>query len=246
MPRMASLRFLLIGATALAGVYACGSSPESLSDSVSARPGTSGSGGALPAGQNGLGGSKSHALSDAGGQAGAKRSVDAATESAGDAAVDSGGSGPTAEAKPPPKSCDLNETCTSNCEDRAVTCGIDPAGFACEFQGFQGATAEVSCGQRVVIGTACCGGCDCVPVEVYFDGSYCWQGVPQCKLGEFTNQMFFPHLTTTPNASFTPPRGVPGSFYLGSGGVPGIEVGAGAGGEGGSGPDGAAAAPTSL
>jgi len=244
MPRMASLRVVLIGTAALLGVYACGSGPENLSNSVSARTGTSGTGGALPADQN-LGGSKSHAFSEAGGQAGARRNVDAGTESAGEAGSDSGGSGPTAEAEPPPKSCDLNETCTSNCEDRAVTCGIDPAGFACEFQGFQGATAKVSCGQRVVIGTACCGGCDCVPVEVYFDGTYCWQGVPQCKLGEFTNQMFFPHLATAPNTSFVPPSGVPGSFYLGSGGVPAVEVDAGAGGEAGSGPD-RAGARTSL
>jgi hypothetical protein len=101
-----------------------------------------------------------------------------------------------------------------------VTCGIESNGFACEFEGFLGATADVSCAERVVIGTACCGSCGCVPVEIYFDGTRCWQGMPLCQLPGFNGRLFKPHRTTEPNPSFTPPP----SFYLGSGGFPGTEA----------------------
>ncbi|HET7541240.1 MAG TPA: hypothetical protein VFK05_15285 [Polyangiaceae bacterium] len=140
---------------------------------------------------------------------------------------------------PPRETCDLGGSCLSDCEDRSVTCGVAPSNVACEFQGFTGATAEVSCNRRVVIGTACCGACGCVPVEVYFDGTDCWQGIPECKEGVFSNRMLFPHEPTTPNPSFTLPTDVFGSFYLGTGGFAGLDeqssAGTGSGGTGGSG-----------
>ncbi len=113
----------------------------------------------------------------------------------------------------------MSDTCTTttNCKNTPVTCGVESSGAACEFEGFNGATTQVTCGQQVVIGTACCGGCGCIPVEVYFDGTYCWQGLPKCMLPEFADQVFHPHATTTPNPSFMPPS----SFYLGSGGIGG-------------------------
>ncbi|MEI9953811.1 MAG: hypothetical protein WDO74_33755 [Pseudomonadota bacterium] len=121
----------------------------------------------------------------------------------------------------------MNGSCSSKCEDTTVTCGVVSTGIACEFEGFTGATAEVACGQRTVIGTACCGGCGCVPVEVYFDGAHCWQGIPKCTMPSFTDRLWDPHATSTPNTSFVPPS----SFYLGSGGFGGNPALAGAGGE---------------
>jgi hypothetical protein len=119
------------------------------------------------------------------------------------------------------ESCEVNGSCTSKCEDKpSVTCGIESTGFACEFEGFVGATAQVACGQHVVIGMACCGGCGCVPVEVFFDGTRCWQGAPQCELPQFTNQFLDPHATTKPNPSFTPPS----SYFLGTGGFGGAQA----------------------
>ena len=156
----------------------------------------------------------------------------------------SGGAGPVADPpKPPPESCDLNGTCITNCLANPVTCGVETAS-ACEFIGFTGATAQVACGQRAVIGTACCGGCGCVPVEVFFDGTYCWQGVPRCEGGALGNKMLYPHAPTTPaDPSYTPPRTVPGTFYLGSGGFGGSDAQGGAAGNSSGGTSGIAGAP---
>ena len=160
-----------------------------------------------------------HGADDAGaGSTGAGVS-DGSTGAAGDGSAGAGAVGD-------PAPCDLNGNCTLQCQS-TVTCGIEWPGFACELQGFTGATAEVSCGQRVVIGTACCGGCGCVPVEVYFDGVQCWEGMPECTLPQFTDQLLDPHAPTIPNPSFTVPSTLAGSFYLGSGGFGG---GGGAGG----------------
>jgi hypothetical protein len=120
-------------------------------------------------------------------------------------------------AQPPP--CDLNGNCSSQGDGATVTCGVVP-GNECEFAGFVGATAQVAWGQAAVIGLACCGQCECVPVEVYFDGVQCWQGLPQCA----NNKFITPHPTTTPNPSFTPNKDAYGSFYLGSGGFGGSEA----------------------
>jgi hypothetical protein len=118
--------------------------------------------------------------------------------------------------------CTIGETCGSKCMATIVSCSIESLGFACEFDGFVGASTSLTCGERAVIGTACCGGCGCVPVEVYFDGKHCWEGVPQCTLEQFSNEMFDPHGPTPPDAPpFTPPINVPGTFTFGVGGTGG-------------------------
>jgi hypothetical protein len=165
----------------------------------------------------------------------------AASDGSATASTDGGSAGeaPSSDAIPPSgvgqehTQCDLNTSCMSNATTTIVTCGVEAIGFACEFEGFVGATADVGSGQHVVIGTACCGGCGCTPVEVYYDGRNCWQGIPECVLPQFMDQMFDPHHTTIPNPSFSPPSTVPGNFYLGSGGIggaPTATAGASAGG----------------
>jgi len=147
-----------------------------------------------------------------------------------------GGAAGDDSAPPPP--CDLNGNCQSNGDGATGTCGV-VSGNECEFAGFVGATAQVAWGQAAVIGLACCGQCECVPVEVYFDGVQCWQGIPQCANSRFV----LPHATTTPNPSFTPNTSAYGSFHLGSGGFGGssaAEAGV-PGGNGGTGPESAPA-----
>ena len=126
-----------------------------------------------------------------------------------------GEGGAAGKVTPPP--CDLEGSCTSNGENAQVTCGVE-SWHECEFIAFAGATAQVGWGQRAVVGTACCGQCECVPVEVYYDGAHCWQGIPQCN-GELVN----PHQTTTPNPSFTVNPDLLGTYYVGSGGFGGGE-----------------------
>lgn len=150
--------------------------------------------------------------------------------------------------------CTVSGSCTSSkCSDQHVSCAIESTGVACEFEGFVGASTDVTCGERAVVGTACCGGCGCVPVEVFFDGSRCWQGVPQCTgLDQFSNKFFDPHAPGTKDGNFTRPDGVPGTFFLGSGGIGGSSAAdAGAGdsnggtaGAGGSGAAGSSAGNT--
>lgn len=129
---------------------------------------------------------------------------------------DAAGTGGAAGAAEPPPPCDLNGNCTSDGDGEKVTCGV-VSGNECEFAGFVGATAQVAWGKSAMIGLACCGQCECVPVEVYFDGVRCWQGIPQCA----NNQFITPHPTTTPNPAFAPNKDAYGSFYLGSGGFGG-------------------------
>jgi hypothetical protein len=139
------------------------------------------------------------------------------------------------QAGEPRAPCDLEGHCDPKIVDEQFTCGV-VSGNECEFAGFVGATAQVSPGQRVVIGTACCGACECVPVEVYFDGDRCWQGMSRCSAA-----LVNPHPTTTPNPAFTPSTEAYGSFYLGSAGSEGRETSGGAGGTGSAGSGGGGA-----
>lgn len=142
--------------------------------------------------------------------------TNSSSPSASDGDADAGGAGGAGNTLEDP-SCEVDDTCTSDCHDTQATCGVISTGVACEFEGFADATAPVACGERVIVGTACCGGCGCVPVELFFDGENCWQGIPTCQLPEFTNRLFAPHPTTEPNPSFVPD----GPFYLGNGGIGG-------------------------
>jgi len=178
---------------------------------TSARAGSAGRAGSKP---NAKGGGSSVDNSGSGGRGG-----DADTAGI-------GGAGGEGGAPPPP--CDLNGNCSSDGDGATVTCGVVP-GNECEFTGFVGATAQLAWGKSQVIGLACCGQCECVPVEVYFDGAQCWQGIPQCA----ENRFITPHAATTPNPSFTPNTYAHGSFYLGSGGFGGSASVEGNGGSGG-------------
>jgi hypothetical protein len=88
----------------------------------------------------------------------------------------------------------------------------------CEVEGFAGASAEVGCGQRAIIGTACCGECGCVPVEVFFDGKNCWQGVPTCTVAQWADLFLDPHAPGAADGGWISAanNGVTGQFYLGT------------------------------
>ena len=156
----------------------------------------------------------------------AKSTRPVATNDAGE--TSEGGAAGAANDVPPRDHCVLDDTCVSKCTVPSATCGIEAYGGYCEFAGFEGASTQVACGERKVIGTACCGGCGCVPVEVFFDGEQCWEGAPQCAYPIFASLMFSPHPPTPANAPpFTPSTDVPGTFYLGGGGIAGSDTGSG-------------------
>jgi hypothetical protein len=113
-----------------------------------------------------------------------------------------------------PTECDLDGGCVSKCIQPSAVCAVVSRGFLCELDGFVGASTEVTCGQRTVLGTACCGGCGCVPVEVFFDGTTCWQGIPACT----GPVLFDPHAQGASDAgwSVATHNGVAGTFYLGT------------------------------
>jgi hypothetical protein len=139
--------------------------------------------------------------------------------------TDAGG-GTAPDAPPTPSECDLDGGCATQCSGiPSTTCGIVSSnGLLCELQGFVGASNQVACGQRSVIGTACCGACGCVAVEVFFDGTNCWQGVPTCTAS--SDQLFNPHAPGAPDGGWTSAanNGVAGQFTLG---VPAPDAGAG-------------------
>jgi len=231
---------LLLLPTFVCVLGACASDPGTSADPSPVEPQIGASGGASGVQQRNVAGSRN----GAGGRDNVKRNPTKEDESA-DVDGDPGaaGDGPIAEQPPVPEdpipedpipedplleSCELDGDgkCVTKCSDTVATCGVISTGFACEFEGFTGATAEVACAQRLVIGTACCGGCGCVPVELFFDGKRCWQGIPKCDFPQFSNKLYSPHPTSEPNPSFIPPV----SFYLGSGGIGGSSANAGGGG----------------
>jgi hypothetical protein len=93
------------------------------------------------------------------------------------------------------RECDLLDGgCTSNCtSDRGTTCEVILDHTDCELVEFAGAFATVACGQSAAVGTANCGGCGSVEVDVYYDGARCWQGIPDCPLPQFAGKFFDPH-----------------------------------------------------
>jgi hypothetical protein len=118
----------------------------------------------------------------------------------------------------PPNDCDIDGGCVSHCTDQSVICAVVSRDALCELEGFAGASAEVGCGQRAIIGTACCGECGCVSVEVFFDGKDCWQGVPTCTVAEWTDQFLDPHAPGAADGGWISAanNGVQGRFYLGT------------------------------
>ena len=259
---MASLRLLVLAPTLVCFLSACtvatddatspnstqaaagevgGSSGEGGSDNARSQASGSRAGGAGKSSRSVGAGTAGQSARPSDGHSGTSESTGDETtgtvSSAGSSNLSSGGAGlgepASTEPVSPPQSCDLDNGCVTDCEENSVTCDIASTNVACEFEGFTGATAQVACGRRVVIGMACCGGCGCVPVEVFFDGNYCWQGVPRCEGGALGNKMLFPHAPTTSNLSYTLPSNVPGSFYLGSGGFAGSGGSAGSSGSAG-------------
>jgi hypothetical protein len=122
-----------------------------------------------------------------------------------------------ADSQAPPSQCDLDGGCVSQCSNQTAVCAVQSTNLLCELQGFTGASTEVACGQRAVIGTACCGECGCVTVEVFFDGTYCWQGVPTCTVSYLTNQFLEPHGPGLADAGWVSgeANGASGQFTLG-------------------------------
>jgi hypothetical protein len=131
------------------------------------------------------------------------------------AATDAGASADPA----PPDDCAIDGGCVSKCTGQpSAICSVVSRDLLCELEGFSGASAEVACGQQVVIGTACCGGCGCVPVEVFFDGENCWEGVPSCAEPQWAGQLLKPHAPGAVDGGWTSAadNGVQGEFYLGT------------------------------
>jgi hypothetical protein len=102
-------------------------------------------------------------------------------------------SGGAAQAPPDEIPADAGAGAT-DCTNQRATCAVlsQPA---CEFMAFAGATKTLSCGETVAVGTTACGLlCGMVTVELFFDGRYCWQGVPECVLPELAGKFLYPHL----------------------------------------------------
>jgi hypothetical protein len=89
--------------------------------------------------------------------------------------------------------CDLDGGCASNCTGETVTCGVESYQDFCEFESFHDTPVTVTCGQTATAGIANCGGCGTVAVEVYYDGSKCWEGIPDCPLDGFAGKLVSPH-----------------------------------------------------
>jgi hypothetical protein len=157
---------------------------DSSSGHTAARAGTSsrsgGEGGASGDDTPGNGGQSSPEGGSESGATGASGSDGAGA--AGDAGA--GGTGDVGS------ECDITTGCAATCQEESATCTVAPLDFACEFVAVAGESAQVACGEMAVVGMACCGGCGCVDVKVYFDGHKCWQGIPDCQIDLFTDKLF--------------------------------------------------------
>jgi hypothetical protein len=116
---------------------------------------------------------------------------------AGDTASAAAGSGDAgasnAPARTPPTECDVDGGCASNCAGETVSCGVESFANYCEFELFHDTPATVTCGQTATVGIANCGLCGSVAVQVFYDGSHCWQGVPDCQGSVSFGKLFDPH-----------------------------------------------------
>ncbi len=153
------------------------------------RPGTTSShtGGAAAAGRAGIadGGEDSSASVPAGGVG---EVAGASAKSLAGAAAD--GDPPEDEEA---SSCDLDGDCLATCHGQLAECEVVDPGYSCEFTQLAGVSQQLTCGEPLVAGNVCCGGCGCVDVVLYFDGQQCWQGLPACDLPEYAGKVLFPH-----------------------------------------------------
>ena len=85
-----------------------------------------------------------------------------------------------------PPTCDPDEASTcagSVCSgDQSATCTVVPDPTFCEFveANEAGAAVHLACGQTAKVILVNCGACDSVWVDLYFDGTNCWQSVYNC------------------------------------------------------------------
>jgi hypothetical protein len=166
--------------------------------------GGSGAGSSAAAGSEARGGGTAAGGKHAGGASGAGApSVDsgaagqagASDEAGASGAIDSsdGGARPqSAMPDPATAECDADGGCVTKCSSESATCAVESAPGNCEFELFHDIPTTVSCGQTATVGIANCGACGSVAVEVYFDGSYCWQGFPDC-MGDAFGKFIEPH-----------------------------------------------------
>jgi hypothetical protein len=116
---------------------------------------------------------------------------------AGDAASGAAGSDADAGSVPPDTEtaeCDVDGGCAPTCTGQTVTCAIESFDNYCEFEVFKDVPKQVACGQVITVGTACCGACGCVDVDLFYDGHECWQSTPACTPEKFTPGQFYgPH-----------------------------------------------------
>jgi hypothetical protein len=134
----------------------------------------------------------------AAGQAGGGNEAGDGGNEAGDGASgatssDDGGAGPQSAPLDPASECDIDGGCISKCPSDTVNCTVEFPPGECEFEAFRDIPTSVTCGQSVTVGIANCGGCGSVAVQVYYDGSYCWQGIPDCMLPQFVGKFLNPH-----------------------------------------------------
>jgi hypothetical protein len=116
---------------------------------------------------------------------------------AGDAASGAAGSGDAGTSntpsQKPPMECDVDGGCTSKCTGETVSCAVESFGNYCEFELFHDTPVTVTCGQTASVGIANCGTCGTVAVKLYYDGSLCWQGIPDCPLPGAAGKLIDPH-----------------------------------------------------
>jgi hypothetical protein len=111
------------------------------------------------------------------------------------------GSGTECPAKPgspTPEVCDGKDNDCDGFIDNIPACSklcmVHSNGANCEFSQFNGYLATLTPGQTATVGTSCCGSCGCIAVKVYYDGTFCWQGVPDCTCCNLQGRWLNPYI----------------------------------------------------